>query len=878
MEDATAEVVEPLLPFLEQEKLTEKQQRLLIQTCVDELRPFSEDPKPLFEGSLDGQKIFDKLYEDRKLPQAVTDEGLTDVYALLCPRIATLLCKIPAAVKEWENQAWTESFKRLDELAADLRAIFVKVDALSALPLDQADTTLSNIRRTSAQTLRFELDLTCLRSDRPNVGKFDDFFVHPLLTSTQEKKTIDIGAAPDCFQQFIKSALYTLVIGGPGAGKSTWSRWFQREALSEHWGGLPVRVELRRLKTGALPSLHSLVREAAGPHLAEETTGDRIREWLTRNQIIFILDGFDEIHASRRDAVMEWITELRLAASSCPIILTSRPLTTNHLDAFGKSWRPWQMQPFDETRIIDYIERWYRHTPLMLEGDRQVDAKDLAGKWRSDPTIEPLTGNPLLLSTLLMVHHLDGSLPAGRSQLYRRYVEGMLGLWDDRRKVSAANVALTLEQKRQILRSIALHLQFQGEENVEEATALDIVRKTLHQLKIYLDADAVLSVLRERTGLIVGPGIYSFVHKSVAEYLVAETVAQGDQKEPSGKRMDRLRLFEHHDDDKWNTITFLWAGLAPVSDLESFIETCNEAGDIHLGYGILHDQYDRFTPEFRRRVLLDLIRHNTELPTAPPLSHFWIYGHPANVSFKLNIPLVDLRGLGFSSTSRSTPTLTLAVLRGMRAATLGDLLSKAAHEGIVCWSDIHDAEGKKRDLWWMTSIANLHNLEAWRKCIRSAPPSGANPTYWRYWVAETIFWDFIKGQIANDIDIRKVVNAYRESCSDCEYFIPIALMSALLQFYGERQANNQIRKHNRQRIIALIQILAEHSEADVPSSWLAGTSEWNLRYPKATKLDLLAEFKSYLKQFRKEGCLQDDAVYEGALGTIARLRERRDAV
>ena len=53
-------------------------------------------------------------------------------------------------------------------------------------------------------------------------------------------------------------------------------------------------------------------------------------------------------------------------------------------------------------------------------GDRDIDAASLAGTWQRDPTIAPLTGNPLLLSTLLMVHHLDGSLPGhAASTLYR---------------------------------------------------------------------------------------------------------------------------------------------------------------------------------------------------------------------------------------------------------------------------------------------------------------------------------------------------------------------------------------------------------------------------------------------------------------------------
>ena len=179
IEDATAEVVEPLLPFLTQENIPEDKQHRLIETCVDELRPFTKKPEPLFRGALNGQKIFDELYAGRQLPQTVTEDGLRDVYALLFPRIATLLCQIPAAVKDWESQAWSENYRRLDEIVAELRGVFAAVDDLSSAPSRGADELLATVRRALAQKTRLELDLTGLRVDRPLAGKFDDFFVHP---------------------------------------------------------------------------------------------------------------------------------------------------------------------------------------------------------------------------------------------------------------------------------------------------------------------------------------------------------------------------------------------------------------------------------------------------------------------------------------------------------------------------------------------------------------------------------------------------------------------------------------------------------------------------------------------------------------------------
>ncbi len=611
IEDSVADVVETLIPFLQQEKISEEKQCRLIETCVDELRPLTQHPERLFQGSLDGQKIFEELYENRSLPEVIIEDDLKDIYALLCPRIATLLCKIPAAVKDWESEAWSENYRRLNELTTQLRKLFFTVDEIASTSSRQADQILSTVRRSLAQKVRFELDLTGLRADRPLSGNFDKFFVHPEIEEqpkdTQSNPQI-LKTSDESFQQFTIPYRQSFIVGSAGAGKSTWAKWFQRETLTTRWTGISIRVELRQFSGETLPSLHNLIRETAGKHLAEYLTSERIAHWLDTKRVIFILDGFDEIRPDERGEVFNWIIDLKFAARGCPFILTSRPLTTNHLNQLSEiGWNQWVINPFDEPRIVDYIKRWYTNTPFLSDDNRIIDAENLASEWRGDSTINPLTGNPLLLSTLLMVHHLDGSLPSGRSQLYHRYVEGMLGLWDDRRKVTAAGVELTLNQKRQIIRGFSLKLFFDEQELLDESDTLEWLNSFLQKINVPSPANEVLSVLQERSGLIIGPGIYSFAHKSIAEFLVAEAILQGDQRTATGTRIDRFCLFENRNNDRWNTVVFLWAGLAPVADIEAFGYECIEAGSLELALGILTDQYDRIPKDMLRQQLTESI-------------------------------------------------------------------------------------------------------------------------------------------------------------------------------------------------------------------------------------------------------------------------------
>jgi predicted NACHT family NTPase len=380
VEDSTADVVQDLKPFLDQEKIPVEKQQHLIETCVNELKPFAENPSELFKGSLDGQKIFENLYHEKELPQVIIEDDLKDTYTLLFPRVATLLCKIPAAVKDWENEAWSENYRRFDEVISQLKALFAQVDELASAPKRGADATLIQFKRMLAQKVGLQLDITGLRADQPYSGKFDDFFVLPEIKNyvkeedpkEKAKASTSIFEPKDCFCTFTNSNCLSIIVGAPGAGKSTWTKWLQRETLRADWAGIGIRVGFRDLVADELPSTYELIRMVAGKQLAEDLTAEKIRKWLDDWNVVFILDGFDEVKPSDRDRFVNWIKEICEFAKGCPFVITSRPMTTNHLEMFRNDWQKWSIEPFDAIRIITYITKWYANSPLLTDSNRKI--------------------------------------------------------------------------------------------------------------------------------------------------------------------------------------------------------------------------------------------------------------------------------------------------------------------------------------------------------------------------------------------------------------------------------------------------------------------------------------------------------------------------
>jgi len=695
LDDSVAKVTEQLLPLFKSEHLTEQRQKLLIDVCRDELSAVVQDPKELFAASLDGQKLFDQRYAECGLPQAIRDEDLDDAYARLFPSIANLICAFPPAIAQWKIEGFRDGFRRLDELAQTLGNVANNLEQLVAQDSQRADALRTRLRQSLFQRVQFQMDLTGLRGDRPDAVPLERCFIVPEvfanLVDYAGRKRLNKATRQEQILKLFRPACRITLIGPPGAGKSTFSLWLQRLKLSTEKGDLAILVKLRELlQRPTLPAFSQIVRDAGGTHLQEQIDSNAITRWTQEQRLLLILDGFDEVPLDRRDETLFWIRDLATVEQDAGVVLTSRPLTTAHLDEL--EWTPWTIASFDENRVAEYISRWYEHAPLLLEDQRRVDAKGLAHQWLGDATLAPLAGSPLMLATLLMVHHLDGALPRGRSRVYERYIDGMLGLWDSRWGIISV-VTLDTNSKKTLLTHLALHFHLSNSEQMGDSDLEAALQTAPSALLGGYTLPTVLDHLRERSGLLVGPGTWSFVHKSVGEFLVASAIRDGHRVDKSGARLDRLRLFKERYDDRWNAVLFFWAGLASPSDLQSFIEQVIAAGtsqDLEIALGLIHDQLDqdRLSLEWLRLRLPELVR----LPIDEPIKV--IYGAdlmPNDSSFDAEYPIDTSNVRHISS---SSPHFTYAY----------EVLSAVIQRTNLRWSDLRQAHTTQRSGVWLACL------------------------------------------------------------------------------------------------------------------------------------------------------------------------------
>jgi hypothetical protein len=383
-------------------------------------------------------------------------------------------------------------------------------------------------------------------------------------------------------------------------------------------------------------------------------------------------------------------------------------------------------------------------------------------------------------------------------------------------------------------------------------------------------AEDVLAGLRERSGLIIGPGIYSFVHKSVLEFLVAECVVQGDRKDESGCRIDRLTLFEHRNDDRWNTVIFLWAGLAPVADVESFIQQCIEVEIWDLAYGILYDQYDRFAKKIRCDLIMKILLKNIDFQGCNRgLWYRDLYKTQYDQHFKFST--FGLRSI--------TP----------HSVSFHNLLLVAVSDSDLVWSDIKHLKEPIITFLWIACATEIADIEQWKNCINECC---LGDLYYNYGITLVLRTVFEKNR-NNQILAEKVLTVFIEIHPNLNVLLSVALIAICFQpltlkiLDPSKSEKHEFNTPEFNKILSEVKVLELLSKLGSISDFescknvrdvLVGTSKWSVNFisSESEYYDLFTNFINKLEQIIEQGLLPYDGVATQAIDYVKYLMECRD--
>jgi len=355
-----------------------------------------------------------------------------------------------------------------------------------------------------------------------------------------------------------------VLLGAPGSGKSSFVMHLaamvaQKDpALPSSWHRLlPLFVRLRDIA----PALNQLkianeetltdkeqkalrdvlfnrwqeeLRERYAPLLADD-----LGKLFNKGGIMLVFDGLDEVPEATRQRAVHAVTAAIDEHKNCThVFVTCR--VRSYTDKIRlKQFTHHTLADFDQDKIKLFVEAWYAAQDQLQEKEKRQRVQDLQQAALGND-LSDMAKNPMLLTTMAIIHQKNTQLPKGRVRVYNEAVTTLLQRWQTGKglPVSAAlkDVIDDDGQLRRIVERIAYeaHLLQEGSAEQDKKRSADISRGSLLDLlddSVYLGDLALvgefLDYIDMRAGLLVGyggahrekPAYYGFPHRTFQEYL-----------------------------------------------------------------------------------------------------------------------------------------------------------------------------------------------------------------------------------------------------------------------------------------------------------------------------------------------------------------------
>ncbi|MGH9754882.1 MAG: NACHT domain-containing protein, partial [Blastocatellia bacterium] len=446
--------------------------------------------------------------------------------------ILSILLIFRDTLKEWATKLVKVAGNRVYDLLAGKRLFYF--------------IALKRYRKSLIEKYR-ELHIP-FRPNRPLLMR--EVYVPLKVAGSSDDKLIDAYHALAGYRKL-------MVNGPPGSGKSM---LLKHIVLSYAEGRLthlpdrpiPILLELHRLNDPSLTLEQHLVEELARngfPH-----ANILVRRGLKQGSLMLLLDGLDEVNASRRGQVVQQIKDLLDKHRDCRFMGTCR--TAIYHDEFADAVdQTMEVMEFKDQQIRHFLRSW----SSSMSPDKSIE--QLIQTLGDRPRIMALARNPLLL-TIIAYLYTDTNfvLPHSRAEFYQMTTDVLLNQWHHEQNRFKAR------EKRLVLQQLALTFQDSAARGGQDRLTMDIesvlnqVREVLPDLNLQpADASPLLDEIVERSGMLLsidGGMRYAFAHLTLQEFFAAERL-----RDDPAAMIDRFKS----DRDAWRETIKLWCGLVTDS-------------------------------------------------------------------------------------------------------------------------------------------------------------------------------------------------------------------------------------------------------------------------------------------------------------------------
>ena len=237
----------------------------------------------------------------------------------------------------------------------------------------------------------------------------------------------------------VESAHRAVVLGAPGAGKSTLAQRISRSLSSPASGAVvPFVVTMRRYEERKRQSGMSIAQYIVS-FIAEEfqlTPGEAQIEYLLLTGRAFVIfDGLDELlETHRRREMTNAVDNFAQLYGATRILVTSREVGYWDAPLNGAAFKVAMLESFSDDDVRVYAQNWFGLDKTLTESEQRRIAKAFYEESRS---VADLRTNPLMLGLLCNVYRGIGSIPTNRADLYEQCASLLFERWDASRGIKA---------------------------------------------------------------------------------------------------------------------------------------------------------------------------------------------------------------------------------------------------------------------------------------------------------------------------------------------------------------------------------------------------------------------------------------------------------
>ena len=371
---------------------------------------------------------------------------------------------------------------------------------------------------------------------------------------------------------------YLTVLGGPGAGKSTFLRkmglealngqqwkaqrvlgsaedqerkglckWFSRFRMSskaelptdqapqdnqeqpEDDQCIPVFIELKKFSTGHINLEEFIAKEfdICGFPKAQEFSSRALK----RGKLLILLDGLDEVPIDKSMSAIDVIQDFVDKYHKNRFIVSCR------IAAYQSSFRRFSditMAEFESQQIEHFIHKWFNTSLYEYNVDERARTANECCQLlqQSDyKAARDLARTPLLLTLLCFVYGASQTFPKNRATLYKEALEVFLRKWSTDKLVQRDPIYKDLNPDLEIsmLSEIAYKGFIADQFFYPKEDLIEILKFFLSDnlnAPEYLDGGLILKTIEIQQGVLTerAQNIYSFSHLTFQEYLTAQYI------------------------------------------------------------------------------------------------------------------------------------------------------------------------------------------------------------------------------------------------------------------------------------------------------------------------------------------------------------------